>query len=244
MKKETVVLKNILCLAVATVQMLSQQTPTNPGASVAGSLVGNDGIPIVGGLVRVSLVSPTIGGQAKRPPERHYGAPTGPGGTFVITGLQPGTYAVCGSGSAKVWLGSCDWGSKPAQVAVKAGSANTIRIGLRKGAAVPIRVEDPVRSLSQNERITRGAHLLPGVAGTDRLLRPAVLMSQDSGGRNYQSLIPFDTPVKLLFSSSFFQLADERGTPLQARTNSMTVVVPSGKQPSAVRLVVTGVRAQ
>jgi hypothetical protein len=47
--------------------------------------------------------------------------------------------------------------------------------------------------------------------------------------------------VRVVLSSSFFQLADELGTPLQ-RTISIPIKVPAGQASPAVRVIVTGAR--
>jgi hypothetical protein len=115
---------------------------------------------------------------------------------------------------------------------------------MRKGVFLPMRVDDPARVLSTSQGAPAGRHLLIGAGGSnDALFRPAALASDDAGGRTYQSLVPFDVPVELVLSSSPVQLADAVGTPLQARTTTIPVSVPRGQTPSAVRVVVTGLRA-
>src|SRR5580704_8971513 len=75
-----------------------------------------------------------------------------------------------------------------------------------KGVAVPIRVDDPGLSLSQNEGKTPGAHLLLGVATDALTFHPASVVSTDALGRNQQIVIPFNMPVKLVVNSAFFKL--------------------------------------
>jgi len=104
-----------------------------------------------------------------------------------------------------------------------------------------VRVDDAGQHLARHEGKTAGAHLLLGVGADNFVFRPASLASQDSGGRDYRVLVPFDAPVKLVVSSSFFQLRDAVGLPL-ARTGStvIPVTVPPGQNPGFIRLIVTG----
>jgi hypothetical protein len=51
----------------------------------------------------------------------------------------------------------------------------------------------------------------------------------------------FDVPVKLLVSSSFFQLSDAVGLPLpRGGSTAIPVTVPTGRNPGVIRLIVTG----
>jgi len=43
---------------------------------------------------------------------------------------------------------------------------------------------------------------------------PASIISQNAIGRIQRIVIPFNDPVKLVISSSFFKLSDAKGTPL------------------------------
>lgn len=70
---------------------------------------------------------------------------------------------------------------------------------------------------------------------------PARVVSRDRNGKDHQVVIPFNSPVRLVVYSSFFQLADEAGVPLaKARSTYIPLTVPAGQQPPAIRLRVTG----
>lgn len=214
------------------------QSPA-PGG-LTGTLTGSDGTPITGGTLSLS--------STRIPPRNPSGRPSlqagpyvtrsGAGGTLRFEQLPAGSYLVCAQAPRNQWLGSCDWGAKPQIVSVAAGVTGNLSVVLRKGALVPIRVDDPNRTLSQSQ--AKG--LLVGVGGDDKLFRPAVLLSEDAGGRTYESLIPFDFPVKLVLASPSFQLANEQGTPLPAKTTVITYTAPAAQTPPAVRVIVTGAR--
>ena len=112
---------------------------------------------------------------------------------------------------------------------------------LKKGAAVPIRVDDPGQLLSQHEGKTAGAHLLIGVSTGSGLFYPALEVSKDTAGRNRQVVIPFDVPIKIVVNSAFFQLEDGLGRPLpQASSTIVPLTISPGQQAQAVRFIVTG----
>jgi hypothetical protein len=113
---------------------------------------------------------------------------------------------------------------------------------LKKGAAVPIRIDDPSQLLSQHEGKTPGAHLLLGVGNDAFAFRPVSILAQDANGRDHQIIVPFNLPVKLVVHSSFFQLSDATGIPLSRTGAAIPVLVPSGTQPTIIKLKVTGGR--
>lgn len=116
-----------------------------------------------------------------------------------------------------------------------------VTIVMKKGVAVPIRVDDPGGLLPRHEGKTEGAHLLLGVSNDAFAFRPARLISADARGRNHQVVVPFGSPVKLVVFSSFFRLTDASGFALpSARSTAIPVLVPPGQQPPVIRLVVTG----
>jgi hypothetical protein len=164
-------------------------------------------------------------------------------GSFRFDALYYGPYRLCAQVPGSAWLNPCEWGLRPETATLSiANQSPSVTIILKKGVAVPIRVDDPGRSLSQYEGKTPGAHLLLGVSNDALVFHPAQLTSEDSNGRNHQIVIPFDAPVKLVVSSFFFQLSDASGIPLP-RTGSVAipVTVPTGQQPVPIKLTVTGV---
>ena len=117
-----------------------------------------------------------------------------------------------------------------------------VAIVLTKGAAVIVRVNDPNKSLSTHEGKTQGAHLLLGIEGDDLSFTQADVVLQDSAGRTYQILIPFDRAIRIAVASAFFQLSDETGKALPRHGLTIPVSIPAGRMPlgAAVVLNVTG----
>jgi hypothetical protein len=117
-------------------------------------------------------------------------------------------------------------------------------IVLTKGAAVPIRVDDPTGSLAQNEGVTAGAQLLLGVGHAPYMFDTAMLTSQDANGRNYTIVIPFGYAAKLVVLSSFFSLTNAAGAALPKTATTIPILVPIGQQAATILLTVTGGGAQ
>jgi hypothetical protein len=167
---------------------------------------------------------------------------SGPDGTFRFEELAEGRYTVCGQMLGSQWLNPCDWGKPPAPFWIPAASQTTkVSLVMVKGAVVPIRIDDPAQILLSTEAKTSGAHLLIGTGNDAFFFLPATLKSQDSTGRNLESVIPVDVPMTLVVSSSFYQLVDAKGTPLaKGSSTQIPILVKSGSESAGVRLIVAG----
>jgi hypothetical protein len=116
-------------------------------------------------------------------------------------------------------------------------------IVMKKGAAVPIRIDDAGQFLPRHEGRTPGAHLLIGVTTQQRTLRVASTVSRDETGRTQQVVIPFDTPLRIMVASSLFRLVDGSGASLTgsgAMPRGIPLIVPAGQRSATIRLAVTG----
>jgi hypothetical protein len=97
------------------------------------------------------------------------------------------------------WLNPCEWGLRPPTVTIARGQRSaSVTMELKKGVGVQIRVDDPGRRLIQHEGKSAGAHLLVGGNNDSFGFRPAEVKSQDANGRDYQVLIPYSAPVRLV----------------------------------------------
>jgi hypothetical protein len=133
------------------------------------------------------------------------------------------------------------WGGKPPVLVIPGVSGPvSLALVLTKGVAASIRIDDPGQWLSQNEGKTPGAHLLVGLVGDNAVFQSASVASQDAAGRNYQVLIPFDTPLKLVVSSFFFRLSDAAGVPLNSSTTIPVAVAKGQSGQNVARISVTG----
>jgi hypothetical protein len=224
----------LICIA----SCLAQQARLNFTGQVLGNLKGDDGTAIAGGYVSLALVPP----YPKRLPQTSWTAVTAAEGTFQFGGLTDGRYRLCAQVPRSTWLSPCEWGLQPLAVTLTAAQpVLSLTIVMKRGAAVPIRIDDPGQLLSQHDGKTPGAHVLIGVGNDAFAFVPAPVISQDANGRNHQVVIPFNSQVRLVVQSSFFQLADGAGLPLaKARTISIPLAVSAGQQPAPIRLRVTG----
>ena len=68
----------------------------------------------------------------------------------------------------------------------------------------------------------------------------ANIVSQNSGGRTYQVVIPFGLTVSVVAFSSFFKLSNMLGLAYTKSTLSIPVLVPAGQVPPLVGLQITG----
>ncbi|MDQ2945860.1 MAG: hypothetical protein M3Y27_07960 [Acidobacteriota bacterium] len=160
---------------------------------------------------------------------------------FRFDRLNDGNYRLCAQVPNSTWLNPCEWGLQPPKVTLSfAQPGNSVTMILKKGVVVPIRIDDPGQFLSQNEGKTAGAHLLIGVGNDALVFRPLPVLPPGTSGANRQIVIPFNSPVKLVVFSSFFQLSDTNGLPLPKTGAAIPVLVPSGTQPALIKLTVTG----
>ncbi len=217
----------------------SQQGQRLISGVISGTIEGDDGTAIVGGSVGLQLVSPS---PAARLRQTAWSAVSGAGGSFRFDQLMEGEYRICAQAPKTTWLNPCEWGLQPPVVSLSSSrSSASVAMVLNKGAAVPIRVDDPGQLLVQNEGRTAGAHILLGVGNDAFAFRPAPVISHDATGRTHQVVVPTGTPVKLVVFSSFFRMTDAAGTPLPAaRAAAIPITLQPGQQPPPIRLIVTG----
>ena len=127
-------------------------------------------------------------------------------GSFRFDRLNEGVYKLCAQVPRSAWLNPCQWGLKPPVVTLSASQPTaTVAMALKKGATIPIRINDPGQILSQYEGKVPDAHLLIGVGNDVHAFMPAPTVSQDTGGRNLQVVVPFNSVVKLEVFSTQFQ---------------------------------------
>ena len=215
---------------------LAQQARLNMSGVVTGNLTGDDDTSIVGGYLSLQLVPPY---PKSRSLKTEWSAVTGAGGSFRFDKLNDGKYRLCAQVPQSAWLNPCEWGLQPPVVALTTTQpTNQVTMILKKGATVPIRIDDPGQLLSLHEGRTSGAHLLIGVGNDAFVFRPLAVLPAGTSGANRQLVIPFNSPVKLVVSSSFFQLADSVGKALPKTGSAIPILVPSGTQPALIKLTV------
>src|SRR5258708_14579943 len=232
-------IKRFVFLSICALASSAQQTSTNSAGAISGILRGDDGTAIAGAHVSLHV---TTSRERREIPIGAFSVISGSDGSFRFGLFHPGSYRLVAQAPGPWWVDACEWGLEQQNAALTAAqnSANVTAI-MKKGVAVPIRVEDPDQLLSKNEGKTTGAHLLLGVASDAFVFHEAALISSDSTGRNYQIVIPFGSPTKLVVNGGFFLLSGAAGEPLaRGKSGSIPITVPAGQQPPVVRMAVTG----
>jgi hypothetical protein len=162
-------------------------------------------------------------------------------GTFQISGLPAGTYALCVDGTKDTHLDPCSWGGTPVSVTVADGQKVTgVSLSLIKGVTLKVNINDSGQFLKQ-----RAGEIGPPqvfVAVLPPKGAPAPLSPSDTGnGRQFQMVVPGDTPLTVLVYSKEVTLTDgnQKGVPAAGGTTSVTVA-SSAASPAPLVFQVTG----
>jgi len=102
-------------------------------------------------------------------------------------------------------------------------------------------VDDPGRLMASNEGVTPGAGLFVSLRGPGLFFRRVPLVSTDSAGRNYQIVVPFNTPLTLMIQPWPYQVADANNVALgQSASTQIPLVFSAGQQPAPIRFTMSG----
>lgn len=230
--------KSVILFIFAHV-VFAQQIPQTSVGTVSGTLKGEDGSTIIGASVTLLRLPPYPKGKW---PRIEWTTKSASGGAFSFAAIDRGQYRLCAQAPNTTWLNPCEWGlNAPLFALSQTQRSVNISMIMKRGAAVPIRIDDPDQLLSLYEGKTPDAHLLLGVSNDTFGFRIASIISSDTGGRNHQVIIPFDRSVNFVANSFFFKLADSGGRLLSSSASSVTQVnVPAGKRADSIRFVITG----
>jgi hypothetical protein len=224
---------------------MAQQTQGGGTGVITGTLTGEDGTPIIGASVTLQSASP-LSVMVRQRPQSIWNVRSGDAGEFRFEGLSVGSYRLCAQAPGTPWLNPCEWNFTVPTASLTEKLPNaTIKVALKKGAVVPIRLDDETQLLEKYEGKTAGAHLLIGVGTKGSTFQVALTASKDFSGSLRQVVIPFDITVNLVVASSFFKLTDAAGTPLSKTTTgagtAIPILVPSGTAAPILRLKIAGV---
>jgi len=233
-------MKQLSSLLVITASAAFAQPPQPFSGAVSGILKGEDGTLIAGGAILLHLTRPPTSKFVQQ--RTDWSAATAAGGVFQFTGLPEGTYTVCPHVRNSTWLGPCEWNLPTPTATISRSSANaSVTITLKRGAAVPIRIDDAGQLLTRHEGRTPGAGLLLSVSGPGLFFRLVPLVSQDSNGRNYQIVIPFGTALTLVVHPSFYHVNNASGVALsQGRSTKIPLLVGAGQQVPPFTFTISG----
>jgi hypothetical protein len=168
---------------------------------------------------------------------------TGTGGGFQFVGLPEGSYTLCARVPNSTWLNPCEWNlPTPIATILRSNPNATATITLKSGADVPIRIIDAGQLLAQNEGKTPGAGLFLGVSSPGFFFHTVPLATQDSNGRNYHIVVPFNTELTLVLHSSFYNVNDRNGVALtKVGSTKIPLLVTTGQQVAPLQFTISGV---
>ncbi len=203
------------------------QTPTG---SVQGVLLDDTGRPFSGADVHARVAVPQPPNLPPVTPVLTHGAVasarTARDGTFALSRVAAGTYAICARPNASGLLDSCNWSRSLPVVAVAAGqTVGGVQIRLEKGSVLQVILTDPRRVLDPpaGSRTEPLVHL--ALAG----LRGPVFLARGPGqSRVYEATIPYDFGVRLGVGSGTVQLTNEAGVTIAPGSVSIPVLHASG----------------
>ncbi len=229
----------ILCLFLL-MPASSQLLQISGTGSVSGTLRGDDGSVISG----ASIILHRVPGQGPWLQEERndWSVVSDASGSFTFSGVDNGLYRLCAQVSVGAWLDPCDWGLPLTTATLSLSqTATNVTLVMKKGAVVTVRIDDPGQLVSPTGTLTKGGYLLLGVTSDSSFFHTLPLLSTDSTGRNYQLVVPFDTAVKFVISSSL-RFVNASGVALAGGVSALIpVTVASGTQAPVLKFVATAV---
>jgi hypothetical protein len=218
---------------------LAQQAGSLIG-TITGSLTGEDGTAISGGTISLHLSAPAPSRIVRQTTE--WTAVTGTAGAFQFTSLPEGRYTVCARVQNSAWLNPCEWNfPTPTATISRTNPVANVTITLKRGAVIPVRIDDTGQLLAKNEGKTPGAGFLLTVLSPGYIFRLVPLVSQDSNGRNHQIVVPFNTPLTLVVHPSFYHVNDGYGVSLAKNASTkIPLLVAAGQQVSPIKFTISG----
>lgn len=184
--------------------------------SITGTVIGEDGT-----RAPVDLVLSSLSGAIE--PRRTTPSASG---AFTFPSLPRGRYMICTAGSTRSkYLDPCFWNAPPPLFDVADDEALTgISIVMKIGIAVRVRVADVDKQLDKaGTAKTATPDVMVMFRTPSMLLRTAVVVSQDTAGREYEAVVPADADAVLYLAGKNVALADANGRPLDVNGTSISL---------------------
>jgi hypothetical protein len=235
---KTIYLQLLLAVALQAQSNFGQGpiTPTVATATVSGAVKSSANLAALSGATITALrTSPQF-------PLYRVQAQSAANGTFQITGMPAGTYALCVDATKDIHLDPCAWSGTPATVTVADGQNVTgVSLSLIKGSTLQVNINDPGQFLQIRPGEIGPPHVLVAVMPQKGPPVPLGMVSATATGQQYQVVIPGNTAYTLLVYSKEVYLTDSSQKAVPATGGTATVTVPSSAaSPVPVVYQVTG----
>src|SRR5688572_9308677 len=106
-------MKHLGVLLILVASCSAQQKGLSSSGNLSGTLVGDDGTPVVRAHLSFHLLASYPQGK---PQQTEWTAVSGRGGTFQVDRLRHGNYRICAQAPQTAWLNPCVWGGQPQTV--------------------------------------------------------------------------------------------------------------------------------
>jgi hypothetical protein len=201
-------------LSVGALRAADASTGTGTG-TITGSVVTAKGNPVAGATVLVLSRFPLDGSTKFTAFDAT--VTTAKDGTFSVTGVPSGRFAVCPALDGSRYLPPCMWSSEPVVVLSEGQSAKTGAITMSEGVDLYVRVDDTKSSRSSKEGRQAGASLMLGVKAPNGVVFPIPQAATDKGGADHHLVVPVETDLTVVAFSQEFDLADSNGADIDKK---------------------------
>jgi hypothetical protein len=213
----------------------------NPVAAASGQVQGkilleSDSSPLSGATITLVPINISVAPLSATPISGSNGGSTGSGaatatttsgkdGTFSVSGLAPGQFAICVKDPLGTVTDPCAWRDSRTTVTVVANSPSTgVVVRVKKASVVRIRLNDAIQALAKKATDSAPPHVLVGAFDLRGMFHPALEVHKDSTGTDYQLAIPVDSPIRMTVYSTQIKLADSVNTAISSQGFSGTFV--------------------
>jgi len=230
----------VILLAIIPASGLAQSSPAT--GIISGTVTDEAGRPVPGArLVYMKLTEyarDQRGRQVITEPGFSRAVAVGADGSFILSGLLPGTYDVCAYGAQPSQVGSCDWGGIPV-ISLAAGQTVTnLTRTIRNGTVVTLHVADPNGRMGVADskgRVARERRFFIGLFSESGFYRRAEAISRSPAEHVFRITIPRQMRARL-FIDTDLSVTDVSGSPLETGRPTLWQVVPAGRELVTVNL--------
>ena len=215
-----------------------------PHAGHVAFVVNESGRPVGGAVVSYVRIFPV---PTALPPQTPTNANPSLGtflsqknGGFFFNSLVPGSYRFCAQAPGSDLLNPCEWTGKPPVVNLAPGELQSaIRITMKQGVRLHVRLDDPVQVLSTKSKPAPGNDVRILLSTEKGEFHGMPVVSEDAGGRNHMMLVPDGLPLTLSLRSANLQVNDQNNND-KSGGDTAPVQVTKGAAPQVLRFAVRG----